>query len=217
MKYVNSGYRRAFAIAAFILSAASAAAPPDADYAEGLKRYSAGDVVSAIPLLRKAADAGHPAAQALIGEILDQADSDEEAIRYFRKSAEQGNPDGQMGLGAMLAAGQGAAKNPVEARKWISLAAAQGQKLAINELAGAYLSGGLGIPEHERGGAEALKWIRQAAENGYVPAMESLAAAYRDGRYGLTSDPATAEEWTEKVNKALGVAKGKRTGKGTRK
>ena len=37
------------------------------------------------------ADAGDSAAQAMLGEILDRAEQDEEAVKYFRKSAELGN------------------------------------------------------------------------------------------------------------------------------
>ncbi len=161
--------------------------------------------MAAMPLLQRAADAGHAAAQAAMGEILDRADSGAEAIEYYRKSAAQGNADGQFGLGSMIAAGQAAPKNPHDARKWIVLAAEQGHKLAINELALAYISGGLDISEDARNSAEALRWIRAAAENRYLTAMEKLAAAYRSGELGLTIDVDAAERWTEEIRKSRGI------------
>jgi TPR repeat protein len=180
------------------------------DYAEGAKHYAAGDVVAAMPLLRRAADAGHPAAQAAIGQLLEQADWGEEAIGYFRKSALQGNADGQFGLGAMLAIGRGAPKNLPEAHKWLLLAARQGHGLAITELALAYINGGLDIPDSARQSPEALQWIRAAAENGQLTAMETLSAAYRTGEYGLTPDTAQANQWADKVRKALNLKQGRR-------
>lgn len=186
------------------LQAVPALAGPDEDYAAGAKFYANGDLVDAMPLLRKAADAGHAAAQAAMGEILDQADAGDEAIEYYRKSSAQGHADGQFGLGWMLAAGQGAPKNPAEARKWIELAAQQGHKMAINELALAYIAGGLDIPETARSGPDALRWIRAAADNGYLTAMEKLSAAYRSGGFGLATDAKAAEQWAEKIRKVRG-------------
>lgn len=187
-----------------------ALAGPAEDYAEGTKRYTAGDLIAAMPPLRKAADAGHAAAQALLAEILQQADEGPEAITYYRKAALQGNADGQFGLGSMLAVGEGAPKDIKEARKWITLAAEQGHKLAIHELAFAYINGNLDINEAERQGTQALHWIRAAADNGYVTAMERMAAAYRSGDFGLDVDIKTADEWTEKTRKALGLKQQRR-------
>jgi TPR repeat protein len=182
-----------------------ALAGPAEDYAEGNSRYAAGDLIAAMPSLRKAADAGHASAQALIAEILQQADEGPEAVTYYRKAALQGNADGQFGLGAMLAIGEGVAKDIKEARKWITLAAEQGHKLAINELALAYINGNLDIPEAERESAAALRWISAAADNGYVTAMERMATAYRNGEFGLEADQKTADQWSEKTRKALGL------------
>lgn len=198
------------AVALTLLQAAGhALAGPDDDYAAGTARYAVGDLIGAMPLLRGAADAGHAAAQAAIAEILAQSDSGAEAIEYFRKSATQGNADGQFGLGAMLAAGQNAPRNPAEARKWIELAAAQGHRLATNELAQAYISGGLDLSAEQRQGAAAQRWIRAAADNGYLSAMERLAAAYRAGELGLAVDVKAAEQWAEKSRKARGARKGR--------
>lgn len=198
------------ALTLVLVGASSVQAGPAEDYADGAKRYAAGDVVSAMPILRRAADAGHAAAQATLAEILDLADSDDEAIEYFRKSAIQGNADGQYGLGAMLSAGEGTEKNVVEARKWITAAAEQGHKLAINELAAGYILGTLGIKEAEREDVNAQRWIRLAAENGFLPAMERMAYAYKLGNLGAQADAKIAKQWEDKVNKARGVRQGRR-------
>ena len=84
-------------------------------------------------------------------------------------------------------------------------AAEQGHKLAINELALAYINGNLDIPEAERESAAALRWISAAADNGYVTAMERMATAYRNGEFGLEADQKTADQWSEKTRKALGL------------
>lgn len=216
MKFARRSFAIAihFALALVMLQAATAKAGPNEDYAEGTKRYNAGDIVAAMPLLRKAADAGHAAAQASIAAILDYADSDDEAIEYFRKSAAQGNAEGQFGLGNMLANGEGTPKNLAQARKWITLAAEQGHRIAINQLALAYIVGALDIPEGERQSGEALRWIRAAAENGELTAMEKMAAAYRGGELGLSVDLKTADQWADKVRKMRGTPqKGRRTKK----
>lgn len=215
MKLAYHSVASAASMAAVIagLHCGLAQAGPVEDYTEGAKRYAAGDLIAAMPLLRRAADAGHAAAQAAIGEIVDQADSKEEAFGYFSKSAAQGNADGQFGLGIMLASGEGAPKNLAEARKWISLAAEQGHKIAINELASAYITGALDIPENARQSAEALRWIRTAADGGYLTAMERLAAAYRSGELGLSVDLKAADQWAEKIRKLRGISKGRRNKK----
>ena len=197
-----------------LLHAGPSSAGPAEDYADGSKRYAQGDLIAAMPLLQRAADAGHAAAQAALAEIFDQSDNSTDAAEYFRKSALQGNADGQFGLGALLAAGQGTPKNLAEARKWIQLAAEQGQKLAINELALAYMNGGLDLPDEARRSPEALRWIMAAADNDYLTAMERLAAAYRSGELGLRVDAKAAAQWDARVNKARGTRQGRRNKKG---
>lgn len=177
------------------------------DYEAGAKAYAAEDVVSAMAKLKRAADSGHAAAQALLGDILHQAEFNEDAVAYFRKSAEQGNADGQYGLGVMYVSGEGVKRDVALARKWIELAAAQGHKQAINVYAQAYIAAELGLDETARRSAEALTWIKRAADNDYIPAIEALAAAYRTGDLGLTADPKMADELTAKAEKLRGLVK----------
>lgn len=190
-------------LATFFLCTAFAA--PEDDYQKGAKSYAEGDVVTAMPHLKTAADAGHAVAQALYALILDRADSDDEAVQYYRKSAEQGNADGQYGYGTMLSSGEGIARDVELGRQWLTRAAEQGHKLAINELALAYMRGQLGVSEEARNSQDALRWIQLAAENKFVPAMEAMAEAYRNGSYGLGPDAKMAEDWMARARQAKGI------------
>ncbi len=163
------------------------------DFIAGELAYRRGDVRGAMNKLRPLADAGDSAAQAMLGEILDRAEQDEEAVKYFRKSAEQGNADGAYGLATMLAAGEGGPKNPAMARSWFEKAAATGHEGAIKSLAAAYLSGGLDINKEGMQSMEAYKWIRAAADANVVPAVDRLAKAYRKGEWSLPVDIKAAE------------------------
>ena len=181
-------------------------AAPEDDYRAGSQAYQGGDVVQAMALLKRAADAGHAPAQALLAYILDKAEFNDEALAYYRKAAAQGNADGEYGLGTMYAAGDGVARNPVEARRWIMRAAERGHAGAINALASAYINGGLGIEDAQRNGAEALRWVRRAADSGYPPALERLAHAYRTGAYGLAVDTAQAAALEARLREVQGTA-----------
>ncbi len=188
-----------------------ALAGPQEDYDAGVKAQSDRDMVGAMQMFRRAADAGHAMAQAQLANILDKSEFNLEAVSYYRKSADQGNADGQLGLGTMYAVGEGVKQDLAEARKWVTLAAEQGHKKAINMLAGNYLSGGLGLADAARQGPEALRWITRAAENDNLRAIDALAVAYRTGQYGLAVDPKQADMWAAKANKIRGWEDGKST------
>ncbi|OGS92270.1 MAG: hypothetical protein A2Z95_01315 [Gallionellales bacterium GWA2_60_18] len=197
-------------VLALILAASCQAAwaGPEEDYTSGYDMYyKKGDVVEAMPLLTKAADAGYAPAQATLGGILDYSEYDEDAIAYYRKAADQGNAEGQFGLGSMLSIGEGAPKDTTEARRLIALAAEQGHKQAVSVLAQAYISGKLDIPENERQGAEAQRWIKLSAEDNYLPAIDALIKAYREGGLGLEANAAEAERWQAKSYELQGLNK----------
>ncbi len=201
-----SSLRRSLVASVLIFGLAGGArAGVEEDYAAGLLSYQRADFATAIPVLRKAADAGHAQSQALLASILDAADQDEEAVAYYRKAAASGNLDGIFGLGTMFAAGEGVAKNVVEARKLYTRAAEAGHKPAIAALAAGYIHGDLGIPESERKGSDALKWITSAADDGFVTALEALEAAHRTGGYGLSVNIAKADEYRKKLDALKGI------------
>jgi TPR repeat protein len=193
------------AAASLALSSALAFAGPDDDYRAGVKAYQGGDFLGAMQVLRKPADGGHAASQALLAEILDKSDYDEQAVAYYRKSAAQGYPDGEYGLGTMYANGEGVKRDLAEARNWITKAADHGHVQAISTLAHAYMTGGLALDEQSRTSAAALTWIRKAADVNYVPALEYLAKAYRTGSAGLTADAKQADALEAKVRALRGT------------
>lgn len=188
----------------------SANAGPEEDFANGMISYRRADFVTAMPLLRKAADAGHAEAQVTLASILDASESDEEAVAYYRKAAATGNLDGIFGLGTMLWSGEGVKKDVKEAKILITRAAEGGHKQAIRSLAQAYLRGELEITEEQRKGSEALKWITLAADDAFMPALEALEKAYRAGELGLLPDAARADELKRKIAGLKGVKDKKR-------
>ncbi len=192
------------AAAVLLVVMAEAHADADDDYRIGLQAYRSGDVVGSMPVLRRAADAGHAAAQALFADILDASDFNEQAVEYYRKSAAQNHPNGQFGLGSMYAAGEGVKRDPDEARQWITRAAEQGHEQAINVIAHAYMSGALGVTEREQNTETALTWIKRAAANKYVPAIQFLASSYRSGRFGVV-DVALAEQFEAQARTVRGI------------
>lgn len=186
------GRGRRWLVALLVALSGGALAAPEDDFRAGEKSYLAGDVVGAMPPLRRAADAGHAKAQALYGYILDKAEFNEDAAKYFRLAADQGNADGQYGLGAMYAAGEGVSRDADAARQWNERAASQGHAQAINALAQAFLAGQLGF-QPEAADAKGVDWVRKAADRGFLPALDWLAKGYRAGRFGAV-DVAQAEK-----------------------
>lgn len=182
----------------------------DEDYQAGVKSFRDGDVVGAMTPLRAASLAGHAKAQALLAEILDRTDFDEDAIALYRKSAAQGEPDGMFGLGVMVAAGEGTKKDVQAGREWILKAAEKGLALAVNVIAQAYLKGELGYNEADRNTPEALIWIKRAASNEYLPAIDALVAAYTTGSgLPVEMDRMQAEQYQAQANRIRNIDPGK--------
>lgn len=192
---------------------ALAYAAPEDDFRAGSRAFHSGDIVQAMALLKKAADAGNAPSQALLGDILDQAEFDEEALTYYRKAAQQGNADGEFGVGKMHAAGEGVKRDAAEALKWITRAAEKDHALAIKVLAQAYTKGELGLSEAQRSSPDALRWVRRAADGGDIASLQFLARAHRVGDLGLAADPRQAEAFEAKIRALQGVADNTRTKK----
>lgn len=92
-RFFGSGLRWIFPILGMAILTPRAIAGSAEDFEAGRKAFRAGDIVTAMAPLRRASEAGHAAAQALYGQILDRSELDEEAVAWFRKSAEQNDPD----------------------------------------------------------------------------------------------------------------------------
>lgn len=192
-----------------LFSAALYAAAED-DYQSGLKSYRNGDIVGAMAPLRQASLEGHAKAQALLAEILDRTDFDEDAIALYRKSAAQGDLDGMFGLGVMIVSGEGTKKDLLAGRAWILKAAESGHVLAINAIAQGYLKGELGFTEADRNTPDALNWAKRAADNDYLPAVDALAAAYASGNaLGVQVDRTLSEHYQAQANRIRSLDPGK--------
>lgn len=201
--------RLAWSLSLFALLAAlggSAVAGPEEDYQAGFKSHSVGDIVGAMTPLRRAALAGHAKAQALLADILDRTDFDEDALDLYRKAAVQGDADGMFGLGTMLVSGEGGKKDVAAGRVWIEKAAERGHLQAINVMAQGYLKAELGFTANDRDTPEALAWVKRAAANDYLPAIDALAAAYATGNgFGLAVDRSLAEQYQAQANRIRNI------------
>jgi len=79
----------------------------------------------------------------------------------------------------------------VEAEKWLSRAAEQGNNEYAQFYLGLMYGNGLGVPQND---AEAVKWCRLAAEQGHNQAQYHLGLAYANGT-GIPQNAAEAEKW----------------------
>jgi TPR repeat protein len=132
------------AVAAFS-GAGSGFAEPKQDTDAAERAYARDDVVTAMALFRRAADAGYAPAQARLGDIFDAAEEDVLAVEYYRKAASQNLAAGEYGLGRMYDKGEGVAKDPAEALKWYLRAAEKDYLPAVQIIAQAYRDGALGL------------------------------------------------------------------------
>lgn len=186
------------AISLAIGCAGLARADAPGDYETGRRAFLGGDVMGAMEPLRRAADAGHADAQALLGYILDKAELDDEALIYLKKSAEQDNPDGLYGLAMMYAGGEGVAKDFDRASGLLRKAASLGHVQAKRALAAAYIEGNAELGAAAQDSEEARRYLLESAEGDFLPAVDALATAYASGGFGFTVDPAKAREWTNR-------------------
>lgn len=205
-------YRGQIAVAMLILSLAfssfAGTNTPEVDeaYKKGLADWDRGDPISAMPKLKIAADGGHPAAQALYGYVLDQADNDVEAADYYRRGAALKNPDAMYGLATFHVSGDGDVPIDMKvAKDLFSRAAEQGHLASITVMVLSHINGGLGLTDEERVGAGALYWYRKGAEVGYTPALERLIDAYRNGKLGLALNIEEADRLQSRLQEVLGI------------
>lgn len=200
-------FSHAIVALALLASCTLARADAEADFVRGRDAYRQNDVAGAMEPLKKAADAGHGAAQALYGAILDSAELDDEALPYLQKSAEQGDVDGQYGLAKMYFTGEATAPGPSDAGRLMRAAASKGHRLAIVTLALAYVRGDKRLEADNPDSAEAREMLTQAAELGEVDAMKAVAQGYRSGKFGFPADGAKADQWDARVAAILGTGK----------
>ena len=181
-----------------ILVVSLAQAAPADDYDRGLQAYRAGDVTTAMTVLRPLAKAGHGPSQSLLAFILENAGFVDESTSLFQLAAAQGDPEGHYGLGNCYLTGRGVAKDEKQALLHFSKAAALGHALSINVVAAAYLQRQMGADAAADPQA-AQQALLRAAGQGHLPSADALVEGYRGGRWGLAVDEAQAAQWQAKA------------------
>ena len=154
---MDRGYRKWVLLGAMCccLHVPAVLAGPQQDTETAESSYRKGDLVAAMALWRKAAQAGYAPAQARLGDALDYAEEDEEAVQWYRKATEQGSVAGEYGLGLMYLRGKGVAKDDEKARFHILRAANQNYVPALRVMMELYKAGAAGLPVDP---AEAERW-----------------------------------------------------------
>ena len=151
---------------------------PEAQYALGCcyedEKSLCHDIVSngytkAIEWYRKAAEAGMPKAQYVLGNKL-YYEHPEEAFAWFFKAAGQGYAEAEYMLVAYYQNGKVVPKAPEQAVYWCRKAAEQGNADAQYSLGVRHDNGDGVEKDHE----QALYWYRKAAEQGNEYAQEIL-------------------------------------------
>jgi TPR repeat protein len=158
---------------------------PSAAFNMALINLSTGnqeDLVRAVGLLRKAAEAEIGDAQHALGVLYLQGRGvtrdPAEAARWFDKAARNGNLAGEVERAILLFNGEGVPANEVEAAKAFRRAAARGNAIAQNRLARLYAIG-RGVPQNK---VEAAAWHLAAAAQGLADTWLD------DALKGLTAD-----------------------------
>ena len=156
---------------AVVLLSTGALADPESDYSNGVKAYDADDLITAMGLFERAAQAGHAKAQYLLGYILDKAEDNAQAMSYYRQSADNGNGEAAYAVGTMYANADGVDRDYAQARDWFEKAAALGFLPALETLGLAYIGGELGL---EKDRAKGMALLQQAADSGNESAAAHL-------------------------------------------
>lgn len=163
---------------------ASLTTPALADFEVGVEAYRAGDYDVAVAEWSAEADAGHPVAAWLLGNLYARGkgvvQSHGLAARYLRMAAEAGHPGAQTATGRYYYYGNDEAdieRDYVAALGWFEKAALQRDARAQYYL-GLMHRNGEGVKPD---GAEGLRWLFLSAKKHYAPTFVALAEIYLDG------------------------------------
>lgn len=109
------------------------------------------------------------------------------AMKEFMPMATAGHHAAQYAVGMMFLQGQGVAKNPPEAVKWLTLAAEADVAAAEDQLGHLYLMGE-GVAQDI---PQATKWLQMAADRGVPSSQARLSGMYFQG-VGVAQDKVKA-------------------------
>lgn len=143
---------------------------------------------------RRAAQAGDPEAQFLLGNILERGlkgpANPKAAVEWYRRAAEQGHAKAQFRIAEIYYAGRVVPRNLDEAAKWMAKAAEAGIAEAQYNM-GLMTERGQGVA---RDYAKAALWYWKAGHQGLAAAQLQLGVAFASGK-GVGRDPVEALKW----------------------
>lgn len=161
----------------------------------GLTYAKLGYPERALPMLRSAAEAGHPRAAALLGSLREDGrgveKSIEDAVHWYRVATDQGQADAMAALGRLLLQ-QPATRD--EASRLLQKAA------QLGDTTGQYYLGWLLAQRNDesRDDGQAYAWFAKAAGQGHVGAQVAVAIHLLEGR-GVAKNAKIAKEWLERA------------------
>ncbi len=157
--------------------------------------FQRGLYITAYNLGLPRAQAGDPAAQTLLAEILSRGlgrkRDEAEAARWYALASEQGIPEAQFQYSLMLLDGRFVRKDEKEAYALMQAAAEAGNRLAQFNFAQLLLKQEPG----ERGLAKAVGYYSRAAENGLADAQYAMSQYVANGIGGKKADDVEARRW----------------------
>lgn len=192
-----------------IISAAALAAPMEDVYQRGYALAKAKDFAAAEPLLRKAAEAGHPGAQTAIAEFhsfgLAVPQSKEKAREWYERAAALNDANGLYNIALYWDRGIGGPQDRARALDYYRRGANAGDSRAAYN-AGQMLMIGDGVPANP---PEGVRLIEIAAANGETKAHSSLGYIYETG-FGVRKNARAALDHYARAEKAGHAAAGQR-------
>ncbi len=130
------------------------------------------------------------------------------AAECYLMAAEGGFLRAQVRVGENYLTGRGVERDYVQAVRWLTVAASQGEPHATHNL-GVCFEQGLGVAQNYQ---KAVEYYQKAAEAGVPQAEYALGTCYKEGR-GVPKDEAKAREWLRRAA-MRGHAKAKQALKG---
>lgn len=173
-------------------AAAASVGHRDARYRHAMCLAGGSEIDAARGVIRQAAEAGHPAAQELLGRLCLEAEPRDGlcAQDFLARAAQRGRVGALSLLAWMHAEGEGVPVNATRARRLYADAAQQGDLFAMNNLGELFETGRGGSVDTLR----AVELYQQAAEGGFAPAALNLARCFSQG-IGTAPNLAAAEHW----------------------
>jgi len=178
----------------FCVWPAAASPPHDEAYRSGLALGKAGDFAAALPLIRRAAAAGHPDAQYALGGMYSRGQgvpaSKAEARLWYEKAAKHDHPDALYNLGLYYDKGIGVSPDRRRALEFYKRGGTAGSGTAAFN-AGQMLVTGDGAAENE---SEGMRFIALAAGKNIPQAQLAMGYAHEKG-IGLAKSAQSALDY----------------------